>query len=384
MATESNQGVHVESSTGSGAVEGRRAQLLSGIASAVSQRGRSPKSEKKTASPGDARRINNNTPISSTTIHGKGAIIFGSAFAGMGLFIILIATGVIPTDEGSANAPMWVVGFCGAIFAVPGLWLMLHGLVSLRVEARKRRVEAECPTQPWRADYPWSEQGIRDRQASGVRQMLFGMLFMIMFVTPFNYIAFESGSKGAMGYVFACVDGFAAVYAGMFFYRFSRWMKYGTGRVQFLRFPYFLGEQLNLNYIPARKLTGIQKLTCTVRCIREAYETHGTGDQRHESVVCYELYSDLKELDAAALSNSYDRAIGVQFDLPENGESTRIAERPPIYWELEVAAEARGVNLYSKFLLPVYSRAAGGDTPAPIPYSEEESALQGLIRDRKR
>jgi hypothetical protein len=48
--------------------------------------------------------------------------ILGGVFALiMGSFVILVATGVIASDEAAFHAPRWVVGLCGALFVLGGL-----------------------------------------------------------------------------------------------------------------------------------------------------------------------------------------------------------------------------------------------------------------------
>lgn len=44
--------------------------------------------------------------------------------AGIGLFILLVAAGVIPTDPGSIHAPRWVLGLCGVVFAAGGVAIL--------------------------------------------------------------------------------------------------------------------------------------------------------------------------------------------------------------------------------------------------------------------
>jgi hypothetical protein len=44
----------------------------------------------------------------------------------------------------------------------------------------------------------------------------------------------------------------------------------------------------------------------------------------------------------------------LKFKLPEKGFETRLSERPPRYWELEVLAETPGIDFNAFFFLPVY------------------------------
>jgi len=325
--------------------------------------------ERKLAESGvklDGRVLPSHNPVSATTIHGKSALLFGSLFVAMGVFIYLMVTGVIPTKTKSADAPPWVGVIAGAIFAVAGLWVMLHGLGGVLRQRWSRKMKLRYGDELWRSDHKWNEHRARDMQARGVRQMLFGMLFMILFAAPFNFIIYASLKEGSkVGLVFGCVNLFVAVYSIAFFYRLARWMKYGTGQVRFRKCPYYLGEKLELDYVPARKLSNVTKLTCTLRCIREAYITTQSGGDTTTTIVSSALYEQTRDIDGDAAASSYDRSIALSFDLPADAPTTCLIDAPPTYWQLEVSAEMPGVNLDSRFLLPVY--APRGVRPAPTP-----------------
>lgn len=57
-------------------------------------------------------------------------VLMGTAFLGAGLAIILIALDWIHVDPSSIHAPRWVLGVCGAMFALPGAWILYHGLAN--------------------------------------------------------------------------------------------------------------------------------------------------------------------------------------------------------------------------------------------------------------
>lgn len=54
--------------------------------------------------------------------------VFGVIFLLIGVGIILLAVGVIPSPETSFKAPHWVVGCVGALFGGAGLLTLLQGL----------------------------------------------------------------------------------------------------------------------------------------------------------------------------------------------------------------------------------------------------------------
>ena len=51
-----------------------------------------------------------------------------------GLFILGIASGIVPTDPGSVHAPMWLVTLCGILFLIGGIAALGIGVFSRRVQ----------------------------------------------------------------------------------------------------------------------------------------------------------------------------------------------------------------------------------------------------------
>ena len=49
----------------------------------------------------------------------------GLLFFGTGFLIMLAAVDVIPIDEAGLNAPRWVLGLCGFVFALAGIMIYL-------------------------------------------------------------------------------------------------------------------------------------------------------------------------------------------------------------------------------------------------------------------
>ena len=64
------------------------------------------------------------------TSYGWAALLMSLPFVGMGVFFALAGFGLIPLP-GKANAPLWIIGFIGLMFAFAGLLLMFHSLRGL-------------------------------------------------------------------------------------------------------------------------------------------------------------------------------------------------------------------------------------------------------------
>lgn len=315
-------------------------------------------------SPAGGAELKGHTPISGTTVHGKTACLIGLPFLAMGVFVALMASGLIPSKNAPRNGEGPVGALAGGVFALVGAWMIVHGVLGLAAGRRARRMRERFPDAPWRADHPWDERGAKDMQRRGVGQMLFGMIFMIVFAAPFNMVAFFSAREGsALGYAFGCVNVFVALYGVAFVYRLIRLVKYGSGRIAFRRFPYHLGETAEFDYIPARRLEGVRKLVCTLRCIRETFVTTQVNGKTQTRIVSTVLHHQTRQIAGEQVGASHDGRVPLSFDLPPEAESTRLLDRPPVYWQLQISAETPGVNLDSRFLVPVYARPGPAGEP---------------------
>jgi len=101
-------------------------------------------------------------------------------------------------------------------------------------------------------------------------------------------------------------------------------LTHGNSYVTFQSFPFFLGETmtLTLTKIP-KKLTVLQM---TLRCIEEAYEIHGTGENKKSVVVCYQIYKEVKILDNVTSQPTDD--VSVLWHLPDDKALTST----PVDW----------------------------------------------------
>jgi hypothetical protein len=147
--------------------------------------------------PAPGKRLRGYSPRSTTTAHGKRAALFGIPFLLIGLFIGSRGFWDAPVEASQLSSPRLVVGLFGAIFAVPGLIFIVHGIVGIRRESKSKAGRERFVGEPWRADYSWDEHGIRDTQVRSVWQMMYGAGFVILFALPLNIIAFESGNGWA-------------------------------------------------------------------------------------------------------------------------------------------------------------------------------------------
>lgn len=300
--------------------------------------------------------IKNGRKVSRTTIHGWPSLVFGLPFAGVGVFVLLLWSGQIEMDPGKVHAPLWVIGVFGLMFLLAGLSLMWHGVDGIRRKAKIKSLKATRAGSPWLWDYEWQALGITDNKFKKVIHALVMLIVMGTFLAPFNWWAFASGEGGTMvtlmvGF-FDLVFGLAGGY--YFFHNLTLYMKFGNSRLRFSDFPFFLGDKLKVKLVDLPR--EIDHLQLDLRFIEEQYEYRGSGKNRSQQVVCYQLFHEERTVPGNAVSPS--GFLAVEWLLPTEPEITStLSERPARFWELEVKADTPGVDYHSRFLLPIYARS---------------------------
>ena len=303
----------------------------------------------------DRFEVKGKTPISRTTIHGWSSVLFGLLFVAAGAYIILISLNIIDTPDSKFHVPRYMAAMFGGVFLMPGLFLVIHGLLSLNYRPAKFLVNAS----PWDNDYGWNHHQVNDRSRSDLVKFFFSTLLLILFLTPFHIFIFKILAESKIGYfpmaLMIIFDLAVLIIIWTYLKKLLRYLKYGMSSLRFNQFPYFLGNKLDLTFMINKPLKGADTISVTLQCIEEKYETRGSGDNRKSVVVCYHLYSESKEIELPILETASSLQIPIQFDLPaEDIYRTRLKERPPTYWEMEIKAETDGIDLAKNFLVPVY------------------------------
>lgn len=297
------------------------------------------------AAPG--RTLSNHVDRSGTTIHGRPSVAFGSVFAIVGVTLGLLAwQGQLTASRG---VPAWIGPVIGALFAIAGLSFVVHGFAGLRVERRVRRLRETHPREPWVWDHPWDESGSRDDSGRRIARAVWLTGFLMLFLVPFNWVGFFSPERPVpFAAIAALMDLGVFACAWWTVYLVRRRAKYGVSTLRFRRFPFRVGGELELHLARPARLAGIEAPEATLRCVQERYETRGAGRNRSQVVVAYEVWST-----TARAGFRWGEYVW-RFEVPEDVRGTALSERPPRYWELELAIETDGVDYAGTFLVPVY------------------------------
>ncbi len=321
--------------------------------------GAAPKAARRRATSARAEssfreKLRNHHTQCGTTIKGRAAIVFGGAFVAMGVFIMLVATGVIPTEEGAVHAPMWVIGTCAGVFGLPGLWVVWYGIRTSIADAWVRRRSERFPDSPCYFDYPWNESGSTYSDLRSIRRSMMFVLILGGLAVPGHQIALEEGSDAwflwiGMGFL----DLFLLL--GVYFVCRAtlRLVRFGRSRLRFDRFPFRLGQRMNVTWLRPRGMKRCGTMHCTLRCIEEVFES--AGEEGGQTVQAYAIYRDEKTIEPPMDRNTTFAEVALAFDLPKGEFETRLRNHPPRYWELEIRVASVGVDYEARFLAPVYA-----------------------------
>jgi hypothetical protein len=135
-----------------------------------------------------------------------------------------------------------------------------------------------------------------------------------------------------------------------FYTMISKRIKYGKPYLNFSKFPYFLGENLNIRFSNLPSNEEVKAIKVSIRFYEEVY----LKDARNQTKISLnEKYIDIKELGKYAISTRSE--LSVEFNLPTNIEfSTELSSVPAHFWEVQIECDIEGLDYREYFLLPIY------------------------------
>ena len=300
-------------------------------------------------------RLSNFPARSRATVHGWPALLFGLPFAGLGGWVVLMAVGTIAIPPGSLHAPRWVLGVAGGTFGVAGLFLILHGLAGIVVKRRAATIRQLRPGEPWLADHRWDPTRSRSAGFGRLAHQVVGLAFMAVFLAPFHWWAIAAGGGWFVGILVGLFDLILIGALVHIVVQTARHCRHGRVTFRFDDFPFRAGEAVT-GRLRLTQVSALDRLEVTLRCIEEAYEKRGSGDDQRDVVVCYEVHREALILDGPFDVSCLD-GVPLVFDLPPDAPGTALLARPPRYWDLEVRGIAPGPDVVAHLLVPVYESA---------------------------
>ena len=296
----------------------------------------------------EIKQLYNRSSVAPPGDPGFAPVIFGLIFMTVGAGVM---TGAFYLPDEPGTPPVYVGVAFGGSFFLAGLLVLVSGVKGLL--AQRGKAQRELSSQFWDADFPWDPQGCDSFGLRGFFGSLIGAAFMAVFLTPFNWMIFSEDDVPyfAMGMI-GLFDLIVVSLVGYALYALIRWLKYGTPRLEFERYPYFLGETLNARF-KARTIGHFRAFTMTLRCIEESIE----GSGKNRTTVFRQIYADEIKVDKPGVHENLGDALPITFNLPNGDYGTKITEcTRPRYWEVEIHADTAGVDFLAQFLVPVYAR----------------------------
>lgn len=316
------------------------------------------------------------------------AVAGGSLCTGLGATVFLLSAGVFDVKvEGSR----WVGLGAGALFMLVGAGVLTTAIRSLRHLQRVEVLRELHADEPWLADFPWDAEGSRDDTyqqqrytfAKGGVYLLAAAIigYLSPRVVDYHHLVPHSPSGLLNNFVvlfaLAAFLGYGLWWIGGALYLTVRRQKYGGSEVRFARFPFFLGKELEVTFVPDRDVGDVSRLRVKLRCVEQAIEYVQSANDRYPEVVCYQVWADTIYL-RQPFYLAAGRELPIRFALPDRPDLTSdLASRPMRYWELVVWAETAGVDYEAMFLVPVYARPAGA-TAGPA------SSVTGTVGQARR
>jgi hypothetical protein len=250
------------------------------------------------------------------------------------------------------------LGF-GALMGLASLSFLLHGGRGLREEARRRRVRAARPDEPWLADHPWRPDRAPDDGAAEVGRWLWTAGFLAAFLAVLAVpvlVAWPGEGRLPAGILLGVLGLSVPAAAGRGLYLLARRARHGRSELRFLGFPFFLGDALEAELVRPRGGPSLGRVEATLRCVQERYVRAGVTSRKQTLLDLRVLHEQKAVVEAAG-----DRLrLPLRFRLPDDGAlATALAENPPRYWEIAVASAVPGVDFGATFLVPVYARDPG-------------------------
>ncbi|MGE9295193.1 MAG: phage holin family protein [Puniceicoccales bacterium] len=271
--------------------------------------------------------------------------LFGSFFAGMGIFaIVSTARGQLSGDD-----PEWAGYLMGGLFTLIGLGIIYAGIASLR----HGKKAIEHPDEPWLLKKDWAEGRISDSNR-------IGFFFMAGFALIWNAISwtatigvYQEGSD-AEPVAYWVVLLFPLVGLGLIgvtIYQFLRWRKYGQSVFEMAEVPGVIGGSLGglvLTSTDVKPAKGFQ-----VTLVNQKEVTSGSGKNRSTHTTT--IWESEQWIHEDALPDDHQRtALPIFFAIPYSCEPTADLGRTDYKWELRVKAEMPGVDYEARFSVPVY------------------------------
>ena len=280
----------------------------------------------------------------------------GCVFGVMGAFLLMFAAAVFfsVATELSGRTQAIAYAVAGSLVATALLMVVIgyRRMVHYSQVDKARRNQLATP---WLWDHPWRDKSVADRTYKSKNELGCLAVAAVIFIMPFNIAYFADPDVAGIAVVLL-LNAAAVALIGATWYFARRRAKYGQMRLEFSKFPYAPGEEVQAMLTGGTWMQELLNLKATLRCIEE-WTTYRPGRKNTRvSRTASALYEEVVEYDVAALQRTQLDRIPIRFRIPEGIAVNQLLTNPATYWDLEVEAQVRGVDYRGHFLLPIYGQ----------------------------
>ena len=164
-------------------------------------------------------------------------------------------------------------------------------------------------------DYPWNPRGFESQRWTKAIKKLFGALFITLFLSAFNFWAFQKDAPGLLQAIIGLFDAFALFFWYVAVMAIGRAMKFGNSRIAFTSFPYRLDEPVVIHWQPPSGINLARAGCFTLRCLQEWSETRGGGKEQSRELMQEVIWSGTWHIQEPT---EFPTRLKVGLDIPDS------------------------------------------------------------------
>jgi hypothetical protein len=282
-----------------------------------------------------------------------GMLAFGAPFAGFGFFFTLVGMKVVHVNPSTVHAPYWVLTAAGVVFACAGILLWSMAWKQFQSNRRRALLQARHVNEPALEDYDWDPRGFRSHCWARVAKTIAGAGFFAIFLSMFNWWAWFAAGPLMVKIIVSLFDLILIFVCWQAVMAFSRAIKFGNSRLEFVHFPYRASEQIIVRWLTPHGIYRANKGTFTLRCVKEWPQTTGSGSNSSKSIVHEEQWSGTWTQNQPE-EFSPGKNVEFAFTPPAGTPITCLSGKETYFWEFEINLDLPGPNFKESYLVPVY------------------------------
>ncbi len=171
-----------------------------------------------------------------------GLFLFGVPFTGIGVWVALVGLKIVPVNPSSVHAPYFVLVAFGLVFGLGGLMIWSMAWRQSRANRHRALAQERHVNEPALEDYDWDPRGFRSHCWTRTVKTIGGVGFLALFLSMFNWWAWFASGPWMVKIIVSLFD-LVLVYAGwQAVMTFSRAVRFGDSRIEFVHFPYRANE----------------------------------------------------------------------------------------------------------------------------------------------